>query len=101
MDNLDRYEKDRRDLISRHRRDLEAIDKKINKEKELKKMQKDYEKRKKEQEQRQKEIEKKRKEQQRKQNNSNGANDGYQSFVKDSMTITEMNRLLDEWLSQL
>lgn len=87
-------------MKARHQRERDAMDKKIEREKEHINRQKEFDKNKKEQEQRKKEIEKKRKEQQRKQNKSK-TDYAYQSFVKDSMTITEMNRLLDEWLSQL
>ena len=82
--NMERLQKEKYDMILRHQREREAIDKKIVKEKEHIKIQKESDKRK--------------KEQQLKQNNSNRADDSYQNFVKDSMSIAKLNEALKELL---
>ena len=82
--NMERLQKEKYDMILKHRREREAIDKKIAKEKEHIKIQKESDKRK--------------KEQQLKQNNSNRADDSYQNFVKNSMSIVKLNETLKELL---
>ena len=84
MNNLDSLEKEKMDIIARHHRELDAIEARISKEKERIKREKEYEKKKKEQQQ----------------NNLAGAEDAYQSFVKDSMSIVEINNILEKLLNQ-
>ncbi len=111
MDNLDRLQKQRQNIIKRNQRELQSIDDKILKEREHIKMkkeeekrqkeaEKEAEKRQKEAERRKKEAEKRQKEQQAKQNKINGNDSAYQSFVKNSMIITEANKLLEEFLNR-
>ena len=85
MSNLERLEKERKDMIERHRRERDAHEEKITKEKERVK--------------RQKEAEKKKKEQQAMQNNIAGEDVGYQDFVKNSMSIAEINKKLENFLN--
>lgn len=77
---LERLEKEKREMIDRHRRERKDIDDKIAKEKERIK--------------REKEAEKKKKELQPQQYND----PAYQSFVRDSMSIAEINKIVEEFL---
>ena len=86
MSNLERLEKEKRDMIERHRRERQAMDDKILKEKEHFKRQKEYE--------------KKQKDQHRQQNIQIAANDAYQNFVKDSkLSIAEINEMFKKFLN--
>lgn len=84
MTNLERLDEEKRKMIERHRRERQVLEDKIAKEKERIR--------------RQKEREKKQKEQQ--QNTTNGAFNAYQSYVKDSMSIAEINAMLEDLLNQ-
>lgn len=85
MNNLERLEEEKRRMLDRHRAERQAIDNRIAKEKEHIK--------------RQKEAEKREKEQQAQQNNLANADAAYKDFVKASMTITEINKKLEDFLN--
>ena len=91
MNSLERLEKQKQEMIQRQRRDRERLDNEILKAKERIKKEKEEEKRRKEAE--------KQKEQRIKQNNLMSAQAAYADFVKKSMPITEINKVLDELLN--
>jgi len=86
MDRLEQLNKKKRDMIERHRRERQLIDDEIAKEKERIK--------------RNKEREKQKKEQQIQQNDLALTDSAYKDFVKDSLSIAELNEKLKELLNQ-
>ena len=76
----------KRKLTDKYLRDRQAIENEIAQERAREK--------------REKERKKKQKEQQQKNNNLSGADYAYQSYVKDSMSIAEINRKLQEFLNE-
>ena len=84
MDELERLEDEKRKLVAGYSRSLQVIEDKIAKKKESIR--------------RQKERDKKQKELQ-KQNNTVVTDIAYQSFVKDSMSIAEINQKMQEFLN--
>ncbi len=85
MDNLYRLKKQKQEMIKRHQRERQDLDDQILKEEERIKMRKEAEKRKKEQ---------------AKRNKITGGDSAYQSFVRDSMTIAELNKILENFLNE-
>ena len=88
MSNLDKLEKEKSEMIQRHKRERQELDNEISKAKEHDKREKEYERKKKDLE--------------RQQNNPVGVNaeNAYRDFIKDSMSITEMNDMIGEFLNQ-
>lgn len=84
MSNLERLKKQKQEMIQRHQRERQGLEDQILRAKERIK--------------REKEVEKQ-KEQQVKQNNLMSAEAAYSDFVKNSMPITEINKVLDELLN--
>ena len=89
MTRLEQLEKKKREIIERHKRERQPIDDEITKERE--RIKRDKERKKKEKEQQAKKGQ---------QNNLALADIAYKDFVKDSLTIVELNEILKDFLNQ-
>ena len=89
MSKLERLLKQKQELTQNYQRQKQQLEDQILKERERIRRNKEAEKRKKEQQAKQAQ-----------QNIPTGTDSAYQSFVKDSMTIAEANKILDKLLKE-